>query len=82
MAKVIMDIGIEAGVRINRPASLGERVQLCVLSADVAAGTWQLAEAAAPPPAPPPPSPPFHPFASNNIPMSPMMHAAFSYCAY
>jgi len=75
MAKVILDIGVEAGVRINRPAALGEQVLLSVLSADPAAGTWQLSEAVPPPP--PPRMMPIHPFASTNIPMSPMIHTEF-----
>lgn len=76
MAKVILDIGIETMVRINRPASLGERVQLSVLSVDAAAGVFQLAESLSPPDAPVAATVPRHPLASTSIPTSPLMHVA------
>ena len=74
-AKVILDIGIEAMVRINRPACLGERVQLRVLSVDAAAGAYQLAESLSPPDAPAVAAVSRHPLASVTVPMSPLVHA-------
>ncbi len=71
-AKVILDIGVETTVKINRPALLGERVHLSVQSYDLAAGTYQLAEAAmAQPVARPLPLE----LASTDVPISPLVHA-------
>ena len=72
---VILDIGIEAMVRINRPACLGERVHLRVLSVDAAAGAYQLAESLSPPDAPAVAAVSRHPLASVTVPMSPLVHA-------
>lgn len=76
MAKVILDNGIEAMVRINRPAALGERVHLSLLSVDTAAGAFQLAESLSPPDEPLAEGVSRHPLASTSIPMSPLVHAA------
>lgn len=74
MAKVILDIGIETMVRINRPAALGERVALSVLTVDATAGTFQLVESLSPPSPPLAESVSRHPLASTNVHVSPLVH--------